>query len=167
MSVKRTVKGFIKAGFAGIILEGQDALTTLKGGRMPPGSLPSFDEIMEILSDLYSVQRRSLDDGEEQELAVKVVTPDVYYGSDGPKGPFGGMWSRMLRVKITGRDGSEKLELRIPISAGFLEGITNLVPALGGVNIKELLDNATGEPGGKLLLDFDDTMADRIQLFLD
>ncbi|KAF6139524.1 hypothetical protein GIB67_015481 [Kingdonia uniflora] len=68
-SVKRTVQGFIKAEFAGIILEDQilkfcppwhsrnitweilqDALTALKGGRMPPPrSLPSFDKIKETL----------------------------------------------------------------------------------------------------------------------
>ncbi|KAF6146863.1 hypothetical protein GIB67_018516 [Kingdonia uniflora] len=156
----------------------QDALTTLIGGRMPPpGSLPSFDEIKETLgfNTYYEDEERFItttsqppfqrDDGEEQELVVEVVTPEVYYGSDGPKGPFGGMWSRTLRVEITGQDGSEKLELWIPV--GFLEGISNLVPALGGVNIKELLDNATGELGGKLLLDFDDTMGDMIQLFLD
>lgn len=40
-------------------------------------------------------------------------------------------------------------------------------PALGGVNIKELLDDAAGEVGGKLLLDFKDTMGDRIQVFLE
>ena len=84
--------------------------------------------------------------------------------------------------------------------AGFLEGITNIVPgiacvlqtfcnelsiqtstrmdiwnnlhifvfaALGGVNIKELLDDAADEVGGKLLLDFSDTMGDRIQVFLE
>ena len=37
--------------------------------------------------------------------------------------------------------------------------------ALGGVNIKGLLDDAAEEVGGKLLLDFNDTVGDRIQVF--
>ncbi|KAL0358456.1 UNVERIFIED_CONTAM: hypothetical protein Sangu_0695000 [Sesamum angustifolium] len=51
--------------------------------------------------------------------------------------------------------------------AGFLEGITNIVPALVGINIKELLDDAALEEGGKQLLDFNDAMGDRIQVFLE
>ncbi|GMN59666.1 hypothetical protein TIFTF001_028763 [Ficus carica] len=51
--------------------------------------------------------------------------------------------------------------------AGFLEGVTNIVPALGGVNLKEMLDDAAYEPGGKLLLDFNDRIGDRIQVFLE
>ncbi|KAJ0727484.1 hypothetical protein HanLR1_Chr07g0230271 [Helianthus annuus] len=39
--------------------------------------------------------------------------------------------------------------------------------ALGGVNIKALLDDAKFEVGGKLLLDFTDTRGDRIQVFLE
>lgn len=39
--------------------------------------------------------------------------------------------------------------------------------ALGGVNIKALLDDAAEEVGGKLLLDFSDRMGDRIQVFLE
>ena len=39
--------------------------------------------------------------------------------------------------------------------------------ALGGVNIKELMDDAAGEVGGKLLLDFVDGMGDRIEVFLE
>jgi hypothetical protein len=38
--------------------------------------------------------------------------------------------------------------------------------ALGGVNLKKLLDDATEEIGGKLL-DFNDRMGDRIQVFLE
>ncbi|XP_019054615.1 PREDICTED: uncharacterized protein LOC104605327 [Nelumbo nucifera] len=268
MNVKRTVKGFIKAGFSGIILEDQvhilclpvvrfiwimglfssfglhysanmlegggktpilnpveleemgfkivsyplsligvsiramqDALIAIKGGRIPPpGNLPSFEEIKEILGfnayseeeehyvtniNNLSLQRGSLlsssntcniqqstpdvigESGQSrQDPVIEVITPDVYnnYGADGPRGPFSGIWSRTLRVKITGRDGFEKLDIRIP--AGFLDGITNIVPALGGVNIKALLDDAVGETGGKLL-DFNDSVGDRIQVFLE
>lgn len=39
--------------------------------------------------------------------------------------------------------------------------------ALGGVNLKELLNDAAEEVGGKLLLDFNDTVGDRIQVFLE
>lgn len=42
-----------------------------------------------------------------------------------------------------------------------------LFTALGGVNIKALLDDAADEVGGKVLLDFNDTMGDRIQVFLE
>ncbi|OAY37615.1 2,3-dimethylmalate lyase isoform X2 [Manihot esculenta] len=176
----------------------QDSLTAIKGGRIPPpGTMPTFEEIKEILgfntyyeeekryatstgqmlrpgasSNVYDIQRRIPDDTEQrnqspQDPVVEVITPDVYnnYGADGSRDPFSRIWSRTLRIKITGRDGFEKLDVRIP--AGFLEGITNIVPALGGVNIKELLDDAAGEVGGKLLLDFNDTIGDRIQVFLE
>ncbi|KAF9688303.1 hypothetical protein SADUNF_Sadunf02G0183500 [Salix dunnii] len=176
----------------------QDSLAAIKGGRIPPpGSMPSFEEIKDILgfntyyeeekryaissgqtarqrasSNVYGIQQRTSDDTEQrsqspQDPVVEVITPEVYssYGADNSRGPFSGIWSRTLRVKITGRDGFEKLDVRIP--AGFLDGITNIVPALGGVNIKELLDDAAEELGGKLLLDFNDTVGDRIQVFLE
>ncbi|XP_028213834.1 uncharacterized protein LOC114396142 [Glycine soja] len=177
----------------------QDALTAIKGGAVPPpGSMPSFEEIKDIVgfdayyeeekryatstnqqlsnresSSLYSIQRRDQVDKEQtsqsfKDPIVEVITPDdVYnkYGADSSRNPFSGIWSRTLRVKITGRVGFEKLDLRIP--AGFLDGITNIVPALGGLNIKELLDDVTEEVGGKFLLDFQDRMGDRIQVFLE
>ncbi|KAB1227208.1 hypothetical protein CJ030_MR1G022628 [Morella rubra] len=175
-----------------------DSLAAIRGGRIPPpGSMPSFEEIKDILgfntyyeeekryatsayqlpsqrvsSSRYSTQQRDQDDTEQrgqspQDPIVEVMTPYVYsdYGADGSRDPFSRIWSRTLRIKITGRDGFEKLDVRIP--AGFLEGITNIVPALGGVNIKALLDDAADEVGGKVLLDFNDTMGDRIQVFLE
>lgn len=39
--------------------------------------------------------------------------------------------------------------------------------ALGGVNLKAILDDASEEAGGKQLLDFNDTVGDRIQVFLE
>ncbi|KAK7272858.1 hypothetical protein RIF29_13898 [Crotalaria pallida] len=176
----------------------QDSLTAIRGGRIPPpGSLPSFEEIKDIVgfnayyeeekryttstnqqlsktesSSPNSLQQRDHVDPEQTsqnptDPIVEVITPDVYnkYGADSSRNPFTGIWSRTLRIKITGRDGFEKLDLRIP--AGFLDGVTNIVPALGGVNIKALLDDATGEVGGKLLLDFNDRMGDRIQVYLE
>nr|XP_023922928.1 uncharacterized protein LOC112034343 isoform X2 [Quercus suber] len=135
----------------------QDSLTAIKGGRIPPpGSMPSFEEIKEILGFNTYYE-------EEKRYATSSNQPSSQ--RDGSRDPFSQIWSRTLRIKITGRDGFEKLDVRIP--AGFLEGITNIVPALGGVNIKELLDDAAEEVGGKLLLDFSDTIGDRIQVFLE
>ncbi|XP_061989819.1 uncharacterized protein LOC133708375 isoform X1 [Rosa rugosa] len=175
----------------------QDALAAIRGGRIPPpGSMPSFEELKEVLgfnsyyeeekryysnssqlsserlaSSVYSLQgtykNAEPKDQSPQDPIVEVITPEVYnnYGADGFKDSFSGIWSRKLRIKITGRDGFEKLEVRIP--AGFSDGITNIVPALGGVNIKELLNEAADEMGGKQLLDFNDTMGDRTQVFLE
>ncbi|KAL3007744.1 hypothetical protein AAZX31_08G351900 [Glycine max] len=135
----------------------QDSLTAIRGGRIPPpGSMPSFEEIKDILGfNAYY----------EEEKRYATTTNPQLSKRDSSRNPFSGIWSRTLRVKITGRDGFERLDLRIP--AGFLDGITNIVPALGGINIKELLDDATEEVGGKLLLDFQDRMGDRIQVFLE
>nr|ACJ85717.1 unknown [Medicago truncatula]AFK36524.1 unknown [Medicago truncatula] len=134
----------------------QDALTAIKGGRIPPpGSMPTFEEIKDTLGfNAYY----------EEEKRYATSTDQLLSKRDGSRDPFSGIWSRTLRIKITGRDGVEKLDLRIP--AGFLDGITNTVPALGGVNLKKLLDDATDEIGGKLL-DFNDRMGDRIQVFLE
>ncbi|PON95558.1 Pyruvate/Phosphoenolpyruvate kinase-like domain containing protein [Trema orientale] len=179
----------------------QDALIAIRGGRIPsPGSMPSFEEIKEILgfniyyeeekryatrrpspsqlsswgvsSSVNDTQQRAQDNAEQRDRSledpvIEVITPDVYnnFGADASRDPFSRIWSRTLRIKLTGRDGFEKLDVRIP--AGFLEGVTNIVPALGGVNLKELLDDAAYEPGGKLLLDFNDTIGDRIQVFLE
>ncbi|XP_057960084.1 uncharacterized protein LOC131152288 isoform X2 [Malania oleifera] len=176
----------------------QDALSAIKRGCIPPpGSMPSFEEMKEILgfnayyeeekryassTSLLSsqkesryidnIQQRSEDDTEKtgqssQDPVVEVITPDVYtkYGADGSRDPFSGMWSWTLRIKITGGDGFEKLDIRIP--AGFLEGIKNIVPALGGVNLKALLDDAAEETRGKVLLDLNDQKGDRIQIILE
>ncbi|KAL3835050.1 hypothetical protein ACJIZ3_009786 [Penstemon smallii] len=172
----------------------EDALLAIKGGRIPsPGSMPSFEEIKEILgfntyyeeemlystktSQLpsergYSPTSNSFDSTQRsnqntQDPEVEIVIPEIYskYVTDDSSSPFSGIWSRKLRVKITGRDGFERLDVQIP--AGFLEGITNIVPALGGINIKALLDDAGLEEGGKQLLDFNDSMGDRIQVFLE
>ncbi|CAH2058243.1 unnamed protein product [Thlaspi arvense] len=170
----------------------QDALLAIKGGRIPPpGSMPSLQEIEEILgsdnyhdeakryvtssssdkgwssSSVYGNQRVAQDVSEKREdPVVEVVTPEVVRNPISSKrNPFSRIWSRSLRIKIIGRDGSEKLDVRIP--AGFLEGVTNIVPALGGVDLKQLMEDAADEVGGILLLDFEDTNGDRIQVFLE
>ncbi|KAL5703086.1 hypothetical protein ACHQM5_028221 [Ranunculus cassubicifolius] len=121
-------------------------------------------------SDIYSIQRMEPGDTEQrdsnqQDPVIEVITPEVYYPTSSSKGSLPRSMSRILRVKITGRDGSVKLEIKIP--AGFLEGITDVVPALVGVNLRALLDEADEEAGGKALIDFYDTMGDRIQVFLE
>ncbi|KAL5998129.1 hypothetical protein ACLOJK_009064 [Asimina triloba] len=186
----------------------EDALSALKGGRLPPPrSLPSFEEIKETLgfnayyeeekiystssgkpssqtghnptiSDLLTESQTAFQDEFEvrndstKDPVVEVITPYVYDDSqkDGSRDPFSGIWSRSLRVKITGRDGFDKLDARIP--AGFLVGIVNIIPGLGGVNLKAMLDDAVKNVDdelqrGKKLIDFNDRMGDRIQVFLE
>ncbi|CAH9109781.1 unnamed protein product [Cuscuta epithymum] len=161
----------------------QGALAAIRSGRLPsPGSMPSFEEIKDILgfnvyyeeekhyafSTSHLSSQREVISQRLQDEVVEVLTPEVshsYNNGDSTRGSFSRMWSRKLRVKISGRDGFDKLDIRIP--AGFLEGITNIVPALVGVNLKELLDNTSFDDGGKQLLDFKDTMGDRIQVFLE
>ncbi|XP_042469597.1 2,3-dimethylmalate lyase-like isoform X3 [Zingiber officinale] len=97
------------------------------------------------------------------EPVVEVVTPYVYdnYSSGYSRSRQSGIWSRTLRLKITGRDGLERLDVRIP--AGFLEG-------LGGIDIMQMLEDASVDGGterGKILLDFNDAIGDRIQVFVE
>lgn len=172
----------------------QDALSAIRKGRIPPpGSMPSFEEIKDVLgfNEYYEEEKRyalgmtqpppqravgsdnslvRMDQGNQNEAQsqqvppTEVIIPEIYSDSGTSRGGLGGIWSRTLRIRITGRDGVEKLDVRIP--AGFLDGITNLVPALVGVNIKELLDNAAEGVKGKLL-DFNDPPGDRIEVFLE
>lgn len=76
-----------------------------------------------MASSVYSLQGRAKDDPDpkdqsSQDPIVEVITPDVYnnYGADGSRDSFSGIWSRTLRIKLTGRDGFEKLDIRIPVS---------------------------------------------------
>jgi len=95
--------------------------------------LPCFQLLIKYVihssasSNVYGIQRRTPDDTEQrsqspQDPVVEVITPEVYggYGADSSRGPFSGIWSRTLRVKITGRDGFEKLDVRIPVSPPLL-----------------------------------------------
>ncbi|ERN20095.1 hypothetical protein AMTR_s00066p00035120 [Amborella trichopoda] len=175
----------------------QDALKAIKSGRLPPpGSLPSFEEVKETLglpayyeeekryrttgylpecgnlSNISEAATQKERDERPSSPVVEVLTPYVSNDqeADDQKGPFSGIWSRSLRVKIIASDGFEKLDVRIP--AGFLEGITNIVPGLGGVNLKAMLYEAANEGNGnhqrgKKLLDFKDRMGDQIQVFLE
>ncbi|KXZ42102.1 hypothetical protein GPECTOR_204g384 [Gonium pectorale] len=78
--------------------------------------------------------------------------------------------NRSLRVRIAdGTSGLVKLETRVP--AGFLNGLTALVPQVAGFNIEALMDQAMG-PGGVLpppgtpLLNVM-TGNDNVQIFLE
>ncbi|KAH9302079.1 hypothetical protein KI387_013662, partial [Taxus chinensis] len=109
---------------------------------------------------------------DSQEAKVEVITPYVLdeSTSEDTRTPLSGIWSRSLRVKITARDGFEKLDVRIP--AGFLEGATNIIPGFAGLNLKSILDEAaSGEKGnlekGKKLIDINDRIGDRIEVFLE
>jgi hypothetical protein len=78
---------------------------------------------LSVSSSRYSIEQRAQDDTEQrgqrtQDPIVEVITPDVYnnYGADSSRDPFSQLWSRTLRIKITGRDGFERLDVRIPVS---------------------------------------------------
>lgn len=73
-------------------------------------------------SDIFGLQRRTQDETEQrsqsaQDPVTEVITPEVLRpsGRNGPRDPFSGIWSRTLRIRITGRDGFEKLDVRIPV----------------------------------------------------
>lgn len=169
----------------------EDALTALQGGRIPPpGKLPSFEEIKEIVgfNEYYKEDERYKLTGaipsyegepkiEENghiverlsEPVVEVISPsyDEYKSGDSNE-RSSGIWSRSLRLKVTGSNGFEKLDVRIP--AGFLEGMASIIPGLGGVNVVELLENASKESSpekGKLLLEFNGAIGDKIQVFVE
>lgn len=68
----------------------------------------------------YNIQWSTQNDPEKrnqraQNPDVEVVTPELYSS----RGSFSNIWSRKLRVKITGRDGFERLDVRIPVSPVF------------------------------------------------
>ncbi|XP_022137987.1 uncharacterized protein LOC111009259 isoform X3 [Momordica charantia] len=76
---------------------------------------------LKVGSSINSLQGRVEDDSEEKDQnpqgpIVEVITPEIYkgYDADGSRRPFSGIWSRRLRVKIIGRDGFERLDVRIP-----------------------------------------------------
>ena len=59
---------------------------------------------------------------EKPQEPVIDILPQLYdIGSSGSRGPSTGMWSRTLRLKITGRDGVLKIDARIPVSNHFLD----------------------------------------------
>lgn len=194
----------------------QDALSGLKSGRIPPPStLPSFEEIKEIIgfndyyeeekcystigqsdaknngmnqitgskkdSDPFSLpfsmtsdkseQRHEKGKKNSQEEDVEVITPYVLEdsSSEGPRTSLYGIWSTSLRVKITAKDGFEKLDVTIP--AGFLEGLTNIIPGVAGLNLKSMLVEAAGNltgnlESGKKLIDINNRIGDRIEVYL-
>lgn len=197
----------------------QDALSGLKSGRVPPpATLPSFEEIKEIIgfndyyeeemcysmtgqsdaknngmneitgskkdSDAFSLPFSMTSDESEQsakyekgksisqEAGVEVITPYVLENSssEGTRTSLSGIWSSSLRVKITAIDGFEKLDVRIP--AGFLEGLANIVPGVAGLNLKSILEEALGNltgnlEKGKKLIDINNRLGDRIEVFLE
>ncbi|CAA6667810.1 unnamed protein product [Spirodela intermedia] len=156
----------------------QDALVAIKSGRVPPpGSLPSFEEIKDTIgfnnyyeeekrytttvsqfstrrgtADNYTAQPTSRDYTEPAYPKVEVLQNSDPYDS---RGLLSGIWSRTLRIKITARDGFDKLDIRIP--AGFLEGATKIIP---GCRRRRF---SSGEGAS----DIDDARGDRIQVFVE
>lgn len=71
---------------------------------------------------VYGNQRVTQDDSEQrEEPIVEVMTPEVVYSES--RNPFSRIWSRSLRIKIIGRDGFEKLDVRIPVSLLLLQPV--------------------------------------------
>ncbi|PON95572.1 Pyruvate/Phosphoenolpyruvate kinase-like domain containing protein [Trema orientale] len=172
----------------------QDALMAIKGGQIPPpGCRPCFEEIKEILgfntyyeeekryanrSQLssqkvspspYGVKQWVRDKAERKERTSEcpMVEVDMYAicGADVSREPLPAILSQKFLLKIT--DSCEVEHLHQELCAGELEGIHNAIPALGGLDIKELLDGANNQVGGTLLLDVKDALGDRIQIFLE
>lgn len=110
----------------------------------------------------YGVQHSATDDSEKKEGVPR--HPRV----DGQRVYSSRIESRKLRIKTTGRDGVEKINARIP-AGGNLEGLAKFIPALGIVNLKAMVDDASGGngKGEECLLDFEDPSGDRIQVFLE
>ncbi|XP_024543214.1 uncharacterized protein LOC9660850 [Selaginella moellendorffii] len=170
----------------------QDALVALKSGRFP-SKVPAFDEVKDVVGfNRYydeekryfgiSKSRRTSETAnnfstkeetpfhDKQSSTVQVITPEVLEedsDSDWAKKSSNllGIWSRVLRVKITGSSGIVKLDVRIP--AGFLDGLAKTIPGVAGINFKEILDNASSPTSGQQLLDIEDKQGDRIQIFFE
>eukprot|EP00252_Welwitschia_mirabilis_P018629 TRINITY_DN4139_c0_g1_i1.p1 TRINITY_DN4139_c0_g1~~TRINITY_DN4139_c0_g1_i1.p1 ORF type:complete len:557 (-),score=126.26 TRINITY_DN4139_c0_g1_i1:72-1607(-) len=173
----------------------QDALSGLKSGRVPPPvMLPSFEEIKNVVgfNDYYCEELKYSHDGKSSKsdenlegkesgetygrdpegTSVLTVTPTLRQASSSADTvpSVSEIWRRFLRVKITAGSGVEKLDVRIP--AGFLEGLTKIIPGIAGLDLQSMLDDATVSlkddlSKGKKLIDFYDRMGDRIEVFLE
>ncbi|CAM6111240.1 unnamed protein product [Calypogeia fissa] len=125
-------------------------------------SIPKGDVV-----DLYDIQGNAA----TQEDSV-VLNPDILVDDEtsSSRGTLSNIWSRTLRIKITGSTGSVKLDVRIP--AGFLDGLSSTIPGVAGFNVRTLLDDALSKMKGNLgsgqqLVDFTDGRGERIQVFLE
>lgn len=104
----------------------------------------------------------------EVDLVIPYVLEDSKDG--GSTGSSSKIWSRTLRVKVTSNNGVVKLDVRIP--AGFLDGLSKIIPGVAGVDVTALLNESSYKFSGNLesgqeLLDINDGRGDRIQIFLE
>ncbi|CAM6039381.1 unnamed protein product [Sphagnum compactum] len=118
--------------------------------------------------DINSVGEQQLREGVE-DAGMRVSEVMESLSPDGMRKSFAGMWSRTLRVKITGRDGIVKLNVSIP--AGFLEGLSKTIPAVAGLDLRLMLEKAEfnlrgNSESGQTLADFTDPAGDRIEVIL-
>ncbi|PON66906.1 Pyruvate/Phosphoenolpyruvate kinase-like domain containing protein [Parasponia andersonii] len=175
----------------------QEALIGIRGGHIPPpGSMPSFEQIKDIVGfnsyyeeekryaagselpsqrvtgNVYGTQQWTRDIAEQRDptSTYSIGEPrsaDTYntYGVDGSKETLSRILSRTLRVKRIGRDGVEKENAKIP--AAHWKLIHSLAPDSKSIDFKPLLDEASDKVGVRLLLDFYDSIGDRIQVFLE
>lgn len=84
---------------------------------------------LSVSSGAYGVQQRSRDDAEQKHRVptypadvVEPNSPDVD-GNYGSRVHYSGIMSRTLRIVITGKDGVEKLDAKIPVSRLSFTGI--------------------------------------------
>lgn len=146
--------------------------TTYRNGDLQERRQSVWRETDVLVSD------KNLEEGGRRSYAEVVLADEIIQGDGsressggrerGSFGATGGMWSRMLRVKVTDRIGNTKLDFRVP--AGFLDGLASTIPAVAGLNLKALLDSklqesSVGESGA--LLDIVDRSGDRVQIFLE
>lgn len=180
----------------------QDALVALKSGRLPPPSaLPSFEAVKDIVgfpkyyeeeerystnpstrSSSYNRMQGNPSTGPSVRQTTAVVPEVIQDGSPSVadvvenltprsmRSTFSGMWSRTLRVKVTDKNGASKLDIQIP--AGFLEGLSSTIPAVAGLDLRQILERVQTNLGSKLesgsvLADFNDPAGDRIQVILE
>lgn len=83
-------------------------------------------QLLNVGYDNYTSEPNSPRDSrsraEKTQEPVIDILPQLYdIGSSDSRGPSTGMWSRTLRLKITGRDGIQKIDARIPVSNHLLD----------------------------------------------
>eukprot|EP00899_Mesostigma_viride_P005541 jgi/Mesvir1/14989/Mv14649-RA.2 len=85
-----------------------------------------------------------------------------------------GMSNRSLRLRVTSSTGVHKLDLTVP--AGFLGGLAGIVPAVAGLNLKVLVDDALEDRGTRTstaggvepIIDIvDPSTGDRVQIYIE
>eukprot|EP00898_Chlorokybus_atmophyticus_P007250 jgi/Chlat1/7526/Chrsp62S07036 len=127
----------------------------------PAASIPPEDNFMADVSDRVSV--------EAERIRQAALAEVAYLGQSGQQssGSQQTVRGRTLRLKIS-NNNTVKLDMRVP--AGFMDSLVPMLPGIGGLDLRALLENAkqgrASGPDGELLLDINDK-GDRVQIFLE